>query len=352
MPHFFCVHDHTGHVSYTVCSNKQKHQELRPVGGVVEKIELILGTMTFGSQADDGESRKVLDLFINAGWTSIDSAFIYCEGASERIAGEWMTQTGYQGVTLSTKGHPRVTGKLDTEAVRHEFETSLKRFQTEQVDILCLHQPDLHHSIEDPLEMCAEYHAHGKFRRLGLSNFPVWMVEKIYYVCEKNGWPKPEVYQGMYNAVTRKVEAELFPALRDLDMQFHAYNPLAGGLLTGKYTSLETAPDDGRFAVMPHYLDRYWKKNILQALLEFESECAVCDISTAHAALHWIIHHSMLSSDHGDAIVLGASNAFQFKDNLAGVRSGFLPGQVVHALDDAWRIAANDSPDYFRFYTS
>ena len=111
------------------------------------------------------------------------------------------------------------------------------------------------------MQACFELFQQGKFRHFGLSNFAAWQVAEVVELCRRHGWMEPEVYQGMYNALTRDVERELFPCLRNYGMRFYAYNPLAGGLLTGKHLSMEQIPEDGRFNRERGYLDRYWKQD-------------------------------------------------------------------------------------------
>ena len=315
------------------------------------QVELILGTMMCGARADESESRRMLAEFTAAGWTSLDTAYVYNDGASETIIGAWTADNALADVSIATKAHPRVTGILDAATVRKELETSLERLRLDSVDLFYLHQPDLHHPVEDPLEMCAELYEEGKFKRLGLSNYPAWLVEKVWYLCEKHGWPRPQVYQGMYNGITRAAEPELFPALRDLGMQFYAYNPLAGGLLTGKYNNYNKKPEAGRFAAMPFYLDRFWKESAFKALQELEKVCFEHKISMAHSALRWIVHHSALSAAAGDGVILGASSTDQLLDNLTGAQAGPLPQPVVDAYQRAWEKARCECPAYFRFYS-
>jgi len=337
----------------------------------MRQIELILGTMMFGVRADAEESFRMMDSFTASGWTSLDTAHIYGDGASETIIGEWLRERNWPNtepwkssehaqksaplriapVRIADKVHPRTTGRLDADSVRSSLEISLERLQLKSIDLLYLHAPDLHHPVEDALEMCARLHDEGKFQRLGVSNFPAWLLEKAWHLCEKHGWPRPEVYQGMYNAITRAVEPELFPALRDLGMSFYAYNPLAGGLLTGKYAAFDEKPDAGRFAELPFYADRYWKRSAFEALQELKAVCDDSGIPMAHAALRWLLHHSALSAEHGDGVILGASNTAQLQDNLTGAGEARLPESVVAAADAAWETARCECPGYFRFYS-
>lgn len=116
--------------------------------------------------------------------------------------------------------------------------------------------------MENVLEACNNLYREGKFRELGLSNFPAWMVVDVWHICHKNGWVLPTVFEGIYNPLTRKAETELNECLNHFGIRFYAYNPMAGGLLTGRYGRYEDAPTDGRFTHRPNYQKRYWKRAI------------------------------------------------------------------------------------------
>ncbi len=111
----------------------------------------------------------------------------------------------------------------------------MQRLNTDFVDLLYMHSPDLETPIEQSLQACFEAYQLGKLKAFGLSNFAAWQVAEVVELCRKHGWMLPTVYQGMYNALTRDVEKELFACLRHYDIAFYAYNPLVGGLLTGKH---------------------------------------------------------------------------------------------------------------------
>ena len=205
----------------------------------------------------------MIQRFVRAGYRELDTAYIYNDGKTETLLGSILPD---DTMPLATKVHPKVTGKLDGRAVTMQLEASLQRLGRETVDLLYLHMPDSQTPVEEALKRCAELYEQGKFRELGLSNFPAWMVMHIWHLCDKHGWPKPVVYQGMYNGLSRRPEAELFPALRTLGIRFYAYNPLAGGMLAGKHRHFEMKPSDGRFTIIPAYQERYWKRSIFTAL--------------------------------------------------------------------------------------
>lgn len=316
------------------------------------KIKLILGTMTFGPQVDSEGSRTMVRRFLETRHHELDTAYVYNEGATETILGSILLEVKHDSISLATKVNPRVTGRLDGAAVRLQLNESLRRLRRESVDLLYLHMPDQHTPIEEALEACADLHKQGKFLEFGLSNFPAWMVVDIWYMCKERGWPRPSVYQGLYNGLSRNVESELLPALRRLGIRFYAYNPLAGGMLSGKHTRYDDMPVPGRFARLQSYRNRYWKESYFEAVSILVTECRVAGIEPAEAAFRWLAHHSFLEQGEGDGIIIGASNMNQLEQNLDAVEKDSLPETIVNAFDIAWEAAKPESPDYFRFYSS
>jgi len=317
----------------------------------VDKMNLILGTMTFGPQVDAEGSRAMVQRFMDAGYRELDSAYVYNEGETERILGAILPGIECESLRIATKVNPRITGRLDADAVSLQLEESLRRMGRDRVDLLYFHFPDLNTPIESALEASARFHEQGRFKELGLSNFPAWMVVDVWHLCKERGWPKPSVYQGMYNGLSRKPENELFPALRKLGMRFYAFNPLAGGMLTGKHIAYSESPKSGRFARLQSYRNRYWKKPYFDAVRILTSACRDAGIEPAEAAFRWLASHSHLDVAAGDGILVGASSMKQLDQNLAAVEKGPLPETVVDAFSAAWEEAQPESPDYFKFYS-
>ena len=317
----------------------------------MNSINLILGTMTFGPQVDEAGSSAMVQRFFDAGHSELDTAYVYNDGDTDRILASILRNAPRDSFRLATKVHPRVTCRLDGHTVERQLAESLERLGLESVDILYFHFPDPATPVEDALETCARLHSEGRFRELGLSNYPAWMVADIWHLCHERGWPSPTVYQGLYNGISRKAEAELFPALRHLGMRFYAFNPLAGGLLTGKHTDFDSAPSPGRFTERGSYRKRYWRESLFTAVRTLVAVCERNQIPPAEAALRWLAHHSCLDATLGDGIILGASKMSHLEQNLPATGKGSLPEDVVTAFDDAWEQAECDSPDYFRLYS-
>jgi len=308
---------------------------------------IVLGTMTFGDRTPAADAERQMAEFLDRGFRCIDTAHIYTNGESERIIGRFLRGRDREGVHLATKVYPGGLGKtarggLRPRIIRRKLETSLRRLRTDYVDLLYLHAPDNATPLEESLGACNELFEEGKIREIGLSNYPSWQVAEAVLVCMRNGWPRPAFYQGMYNALTRDVERECIPACRRFGVKFLAYNPLAGGLLTGKYAGARRAPRSGRFS-RPYYRARYWNESYLRAACEARDMLQRHRTSLGEAAIRWLCHHGM-----ADGLVLGASRFEHLLENLAACGRPPLPLRVRRALDAAWEIARPACPRYFR----
>ncbi|XP_051957517.1 aflatoxin B1 aldehyde reductase member 4-like [Xyrauchen texanus] len=314
----------------------------------------LLGSMAFGGRADAYLSAQMVQVFTERGHNELDTAYMYNDGLSETIIGGLVLP---KTVRIATKANPWDGKTLKPESVRHQLETSLKRLQTQCVDLFYLHAPDHQNPIQDTLQACNELYKEGKFMELGLSNYASWEVAEIYCICKHNNWVLPTVYQGMYNATTRQVETELLPCLRYYGMRFFAYNPLAGGLLTGKYHYEDKDGDQpaGRFFGnnwAGAYRDRYWKESHFQAIdvvgKALEAAYGSEKPTLTSAAIRWMYHHSQLKGDLGDGVIIGMSTMDQLNENLAAAAEGPLKQEAVDAFKQAWDLVAHECPNYFR----
>lgn len=316
---------------------------------LISKVNIVLGTMQFGERVFGEDATNMVECFGQHGYTELDTAYVYNDGESEKLVGKAINnlQPEYT-YKVATKVNPRITGKLNKEAVISQFEESLRRMCAKSVDILYLHFPDPETPVENALEGCAKLYNEGKFRKLGLSNFPAWMVAEVYYICEKYGWMLPKVYEGLYNPLSRHAERELDKALDNYGIRFYAYNPLAGGLLTDKYK--DGVIIEGRFVNRPNYKSRYWHESYFVAVNRIRASCEKYGISIMEATYRWIAFHSMLKVERGDGVIIGASNIRQLKQNLVAFDKGKLPDEIREAIDECWDICRHDAPEYFKFY--
>ena len=312
-------------------------------------VNLVLGTMTFGESVFEPDVELFIKTFLDAGYTELDTAYVYNEGNCERLLGKVLPGL-QQSFKIATKVNPRISGKLDSDAAYKQVNESLNRMNLDSVDTVFLHFPDPATPVENVLEAMAKLHDQGKFRELGLSNFPAWMVSDVWHICDKQGWVKPTVFEGVYNPLTRRAEGELNDCLNHYGLRFYAYNPLCGGLLTGRYEKYEDTPTDGRFTHRPNYQGRYWKKSFFDGMEIIKTSAKKHDISPIEATYRWLAYHSMLNVERGDAILIGASKLEHLKQNIDTIKAGPLPEDLVAAFDTAWQISKGESPEYFTLY--
>lgn len=314
-----------------------------------KQIKLILGTMTFGESVFAPDVSDLINLFLASGYDELDTAYVYNEGECERLLGDALQKID-RPYKIATKINPRISGKLDSEAAYSQLTESLSRLKKYSVDTVYLHFPDPATPVESVLEAMSELHNAGAFKELGLSNFPAWMVADVCRLCEKNGWVVPTVFEGIYNPLTRGAENELNACLNYFGMRFYAYNPLCGGLLTGRYGSFEDKPDDGRFTHRPNYMGRYWKKSFFEGMKIISETAEKHGISCIEATYRWMAYSSMLDEKRGDGIIIGVSKLGHLQQNINTLKAGPLPQDVLDAFDRAWAVAKADSPDYFTLY--
>ncbi|KAJ7464705.1 NADP-dependent oxidoreductase domain-containing protein [Mycena galericulata] len=323
----------------------------------ISNVKVVFGSMMIGAPGcmegirittHEGVT-ELLDVFQKHGHTEVDAARIYGGGTTEKM----LADVGYQerGLKVSTKLYPtkgRGMGWIISDELSHsptDLRTGLKQslaaLKTDKLDILYLHSPDRSVPYEDTLREINKIYTEGTFERFGLSNYPAWEVAQICEMSKRNGWVLPTVYQGMYNAQHRGVESELFPCLRAYGISFYAYNPLAGGFLTSRYTREQTNFDHGdRFNPERKYAQyqrmRYWNEPNFKALDLLRPVLGQHGITESEAALQWLANHSALKKEFGDAVIVGASNPKHLEENLAALDKGPLPADVLAALDAGW----------------
>ena len=316
----------------------------------MKNVDLILGTMTFGESVFSPDVEKFVNVFLDARYEELDTAYVYNDGNCERLLGDVLPELN-RPFKIATKVNPRISGRLDGDAAYKQLNESLDRLRLTFVDTVFLHFPDPNTPVISVLEAMADLHDQGKYKELGLSNFPAWMVTDVFHICDRHGWVKPTVFEGIYNPLTRKAETELNDCLNYFGMRFYAYNPMAGGLLTGRYKRYEDAPEDGRFTHRPNYQNRYWKKSFFDAVDLIKTAAEKNGMTPVEATYRWLAFHSMLNGDRGDAILIGASKIDHLQQNIDTVKAGPLPEELIDAFDKAWEITKGDSPEYFTLYS-
>ena len=306
---------------------------------------LVLGTMTFGSQVDEAAASQMVARALDAGITHLDTANSYNDGRSEEIVGRALGSRRDE-VVLATKVFNRFGPGADEQglsapAVRKAIDASLRRLGTDHVDIYYLHQPDWTVPIEETLGAMAELVTAGKVRHVGVSNYAAWQICEVRNLAERNGWPPVVVSQQMYNLLARSIEDEYAAYSERAGLADVVYNPLAGGLLTGKH-QYDAAPTAGRFT-NEMYRDRYWTKGQFEAVSRLGEAAAGAGLSLIELSLRWLLSRPVV-----DAVLLGASSLGQLEANLAAAEGPALDEDTLAACDAVWRELRGPIPRYNR----
>lgn len=310
---------------------------------------LVLGTMTFGDTADEATARRIVDEALEAGLTTVDTANGYAGGATEEILSR-LLKGRREEVVLATKAgmpHPDHGGHapLSSVGLRLSIEGSLKRLDVEGVDLFYLHQPDRSTPLEETLGAVAELVSEGKIRAWGVSNFAAWQIADLIHTAEKAGAPRPVVAQQLYNLLARRVEEEYLEFASVHGLHTMVYNPLGGGLLTGRHR-FEAKPSEGRFGdsrLAAMYTDRYWDPRMFEAIESLSTVADGAGISLVELSLRWLAHREGVGS-----VLLGGSKAEQLRANIAAVGNGPLPADVVEACDRVGAMLRGPMPAYNR----
>lgn len=189
----------------------------------------------------------------------------------------------------------------------------------------------------------------GYFNRFGLSNFTAEQVQEVHDYQNKKGWVLPSHFQGNYNPVARKIETDLLPTLRKLNMSFYAYSPLAGGFLTkSKEQIVGKAEDAGRFgssnALSGLYNGLYNRPKILESLQVWSDIAEKAGISKAELAFRWLSFHSPLKAELGDGLIFGASKTSQISNSISWMKKGPLDDDVAKEVEKVWELVKDEAP--------
>jgi 1-deoxyxylulose-5-phosphate synthase len=305
------------------------------------------GTMTFGSQADEEVARRMIDLCLDSGINFIDTANVYNKGLSETIAGK-LLKGRREKVVLATKvrgkmGEGPDESGLSRAAIHKAIDASLQRLQTDYVDLYYLHQPDYNVPIEETLAAMDELVKAGKVRYPAISNYAAWQVAEIHYTSQKNGYLPPFISQPMYNLLARAIEDEYLPFCKRYGVAVIPYNPLAGGLLTGKQARKSKPVAGSRFDGNKMYLDRYWHDDDFAAVEELKTVAREAGKTLVELALQWV-----LSQGQVDSVILGASKLEQLEENLKACAGPPLASDVLERCDTVWGSLRGVTPKYNR----
>ncbi|KAF2444606.1 putative oxidoreductase [Karstenula rhodostoma CBS 690.94] len=270
-------------------------------------IKIAFGGAAWLSSSVD-EVTEWLAFLKKSGIEIIDTAQMY--GGSEVVMGNAGAASSF---TVDTKTPGGFNEQPNTkDVVINSGKKSLENLKTDSVDVYYMHAPDRRVPVKETLSGLNELYKQGAFKQ-------------IVRVAKENNYVIPSVYQGNYNAVARRADAEIFPVIRKHNMAFYAYSPIAGGFLSKSKAAL-TEPN-GRFGE---------GQPLAQALDVWEQIAKDENTTRAELAYRWIAYHSKLAGDQGDVIIVGARNTQQFGETLQALKAGPLSDAAVAKIDQVW----------------
>lgn len=287
---------------------------------------LCLGTMTFGQQCDESVSVAILDRAAERGVNFLDCADVYpvppsveTAGRSEEILGRWLRGKRDRFVVASKcrmrVGHGANDEGLSRRHILRAVEDSLRRLQTDYIDLYQTHSPDPDTPDEETLRALDQLGQQGKVRYLGCSNYPAWRLALNLGLSARLNLARYDCVQPRYNLLHRTIEEELLPLCRDQGIGVIAYNPLAGGFLSGKYRTLEEPPAGTRFTLGKTgelYRQRYWHEAQWGAVEDLRKHFEPRGRSLVTIAVTWV-----LSQPGVTAAIVGATRPEQLDASLA-----------------------------------
>jgi aryl-alcohol dehydrogenase-like predicted oxidoreductase len=292
----------------------------------------------FGGQTDETESLAIMNYAYENGINVFDTANIYSDGASERIVGKGLNGRRDKIILVTkvfnpTGDDPNDSG-LSRRHILNALESSLKRLNTDYIDIYYLHASDHQTSLDETLDTMSCLVRSGKVRYIGVSNFAAWQIADILALCDKRGYIAPVITQNVYNIITRSIEPELVPFLKTHGINLTIYNPIAGGFLTGKHKPGK--PKEGtRFSLKKKYIARYWSDENFTAIEKLTKIAEEGGISLLQMAMKWCIAQKAVTS-----IITGASRLSQLKQNIASIEGQPLNSEILERCDEVWRSLA------------
>jgi aryl-alcohol dehydrogenase (NADP+) len=321
--------------------------EYRRLGAQGLEVQaLCLGTMTFGVQVDESTSQRILDKAFEHRLGFLDTADVYpfggtadTMGETEAIIGRWMKARGNRDqIVLATKcfaptGRRPNNRGLSRAHIVKAIEDSLRRLQTDYVDLYQSHGFDRETPIEESLRAFEDLVTAGKVRYVGCSNYSAWrLADAIGKAKELNVAGYASV-QPRYNILYREIESELLPLVRHHGLGVLVYNPLAGGFLSGKYKAGQT-PDDGtRFTLgkaADRYQARYWHDAQFQAVETLKQVVEGKGLNLVSVAVAWVLRQPGISS-----AIIGASKPEQLDANIDALTVEF-DEDLLNACEAAW----------------
>ena len=304
------------------------------------------GTMTLGKPLDQAGTNEIIDRCIDAGINFFDTANVYNDGVAETLLGNALQGRRDKVVLASKVGFKVGDGPdqqgLSSAAILRAIDESLRRLRTDYLDLYYFHKPDHGVFIEESMEAMESLVRQGKVRYPACSNYASWEVVLMLSIAKERRWNAPFVSQPMYNLLARGIEQEYLAMCKEFGVSTVVYNPLAGGLLTGKHRQDFVIPGT-RFDKNKLYQDRYWHTQYFNAVERLRQIAESAGRSLISLSFNWLLHHTQ-----SDVVILGAASLAQLNEDLAAAEDGPLPEKVVTACDQVWQELRGPLPVYNR----
>ena len=293
--------------------------------------EVCLGTMTFGHGTDERASEEIVDLAFDSGVNFFDTANTYGDGASEVLLGNALKGRRRDAVVATKVFNPFGPGPNDSGMSRvhimNAVEDSLRRLQTDYLDLYYIHHVDTQTPLEEMLRALDDLVRQGKVRYTACSNYEAWRLMEALWISDSEGWARFDCYQPQYSLVVRDIEEELIPVCELKGLGVVVWSPLGGGFLSGKYRPGQRLVTGSRSEEGWAYPERYFTNcadDSLAALLDMAESTGR---SPAQVALRWVLEQPSITS-----VIIGARTVEQARDNImAG--SFRLEGEHVQRLN-------------------
>jgi aryl-alcohol dehydrogenase-like predicted oxidoreductase len=294
--------------------------ELRSLGRTGVKVSnLCLGCMMFGGRTSAADSYDIIDRSLDAGINFLDTANVYSIGRSEEATGEALKRNGKRNsVVLATKVHGKMgEGPNDLgNSRRHiidQCEQSLRRLQTDYIDLYQIHRPQADIPIDETLRAMDDLVRSGKVRYIGTSTYGAWQLVESLWVSKEMGFNRFVTEQPPYNLLDRRIERELIPMAETYGFGLLPWSPLAGGLLTGKYHRGEPPPEDTRFGAMATnpIQQRRWSERVFDVIDGLKPIADDKGITLSQLSLAWCTQQPGITSP-----IIGPRTMEQLEDNL------------------------------------
>lgn len=286
----------------------------------VKVARICLGTMTFGREADEATSCQLMDRYVELGGNFFDTADMYAVGVAEEIVGRWLRQRALRDkIVLATKvwattGPGPNDGGLSRLHILQGVQASLKRLQTDVIDLYYVHRWDPDVPVAETMGTLNDLVRRGLVRYIGCSNMAAWQLARCQRVAEREHWARFVCIQSAYNALNRSIESEILPLCAEDGLGVVAYNPLAGGMLTGKYRRGEAMPAGARLTAFQGYYDRYYTAEATSIVEAFGLAARERGVTPAQLALAWVLGEPRVTCP-----IMGARNLEQFNDTVGGL---------------------------------